>query len=58
MKKKISSLYMLIILALALTLSYMLGFISDNDLVVVAVIISTLIVIADKIKERLKRCVK
>ena len=51
-------LYMLIILALALTLSYMLGFISDNDLVVVAVIISTLIVIADKIKERLKRCVK
>lgn len=52
-------LYMLIVFfAIALTLSYMLGFISDNDLVVVAVIISTLIVITDKIKERLKRCVK
>lgn len=52
-------LYMLIVFfAIAMTLSYMLGFISDNDLVVFVIITSTLMVIVDKIKERLERCVK
>ena len=52
-------LYMLIVFfAIAMNLSYMLGFITDNDLVVFVIITSTLMVIVDKIKERLKRCVK
>ena len=52
-------LYMLIVFfAIAINLSYMLGFITDNDLVVFVIITSTLMVIVDKIKERLKRCVK
>ena len=52
-------LYMLIVFfAIAMNLSYMLGFITDNDLVVFVIITSTIMVIVDKIKERLKRCVK